>query len=114
MGLFFFSCQLLIARPAAKCLNHFGLKTGIQLCPKCHPVYGCGHEHGGLLHDTGTCSVCGETTDVVNCRLANLAQTLGLCDEYVWRYLPRLVRDKALEDVEDLYRSATDSEVKGI
>lgn len=78
--------------------------TGVQLCPKCHPEYGCGHDHSWLVHDTGTCSICGETNEVVNCRLANLAQNLGIPDKDVCHHLPRLVRDKGIQGVEREYR----------
>ncbi|QOX81035.1 helix-turn-helix transcriptional regulator (plasmid) [Trichlorobacter lovleyi] len=84
-------------------LDQYWLTTGVQLCTKCHPAYGCGHDHGWLVHDTGTCSVCGETGEVVNCRLANLAQKLGIPDEDVWRHLPRLIRKKNLSEVEEKY-----------
>lgn len=83
--------------------------TGVQLCSKCHVNYGCDHEHSWLVHDTGTCSICGETNEVVNCRLANLAQNLGIPDEDVCRHLPRLVRNKNLLDVEREYRELAEN-----
>jgi len=45
-----------------------------NLCEKCHEIQGCGKEHGVNYFDTGICSSCGETNEVVDCSVAELIE----------------------------------------
>lgn len=51
-------------------LNAIG-DISANYCPKCHELYGCGHDHDVDFTDFGKCSICGKLDDVVNCTIAN-------------------------------------------
>gem|GEM_PF-6874874 len=66
-------------------------KEKINLCEKCHEMYGCGRKHGINMFDTGVCDSCGEVNDVVNCIIVNSAEILGIGDLSYWLSgLPRI------------------------